>query len=795
VSRCSNFCRLLLQLVALCFALSSQVNAQNASVTIHIPAKPLAEALVDFAVQARLSISDTGIDFDKAVSNPVDGTFSREDALRRLLAGSGFAFEFVDSSTVRIRLPQRPPHPFERYRAPIERIVVTATKRQELAQTVPYSIVVTTGQQLESLGMRSAYDLTTQVAGLTATNLGPGEDKLFVRGLTDSVLPGLSESIVGIYLDEARITDDASDPGLRLIDVERVEVLRGPQGSLYGAGSLTGLVRIVTRKPVFDTLQSMAGAAVSVTELGGVSATADAMLNLPLISDELALRVVGYTDDIAGYVDDTRLHESNTNHTRVMGGRAALGWQPDGLWTIIFNLTLQNIEAADSQYYLSSLGPQNRDNFLREPHSDKFLQTGVTASATLGWADIVSSTSFLDRQLRNRFDASRAWTDLTGFPLGASPFDYARTIRSLTHETRLTSIDGNRWKWLAGVFLSYRDEDFASSLTGPDATGVSVLARMETREDLAKEAALFGEVTYEVTPELSLTAGARVFHVSRDVTAHASGFLVETPTPFIGTNKQAGVAPKWVLAYQPTPDVKFYAQFSQGYRVGGLNVDGPAGATGDTTDTAFDADILRNYELGSKTSFFDGRVVANAAVYYAIWKNVQTDQIAPDGAFFIENAGTVRDLGFELDLALRPLRNLSVQGNVFWNNAKLSEQSPIATGPEGNLPGAPDVSFGMSARYDIPLDPEDDAFMSLDYGYVGSSHLGFNENTPQMGGYHRANIRIGLARDAWQAVLFVDNLTDDEQNTFAFGNPFNGKELQVTPPRPRTIGLALVWAD
>ena len=121
-------------------------------------------------------------------------------------------------------------------------------------------------------------------------------------------------------------------------------------------------------------------------------------------------------------------------------------------------------------------------------------------------------------------------------------------------------------------------------------------------------------------------------------------------------------------------------------------MDGPAGATGDTADTAFDSDILRNYEVGSKMSFFDGRLVANAAVYYAIWKNVQTDQIAPDGAFFIENAGTVRDLGFELDLALRPIRNLSMQGNVFWNNAKLSEQSPVVTGPEGNLPGAPDGS-------------------------------------------------------------------------------------------------------
>src|SRR6185503_17676393 len=147
--------------------------------------------------------------------------------LRRLLAGSGFDFEFANSNTVRIHLAQRRANPADGHETLVELVVVTATKRPEIAQDVPYSIVVTPGERLETLGIRSAYDLTTQVAGLTATNLGPGQDKLFVRGLTDSVLPGLSESIVGVYLDEARITDDASDPGLRLVDIDRIEVLRG----------------------------------------------------------------------------------------------------------------------------------------------------------------------------------------------------------------------------------------------------------------------------------------------------------------------------------------------------------------------------------------------------------------------------------------------------------------------------------------------------------------------------------------------------------------------------------------
>lgn len=751
--------RLLLQLGLLSLVFASSALAQNGVVTVHVPARPLGTALIEFAEQARLSISDTGIDFGNAAGNPVDGIFRADDALKRLLANTGFTFTFVDSDTVRIVSVPRPQRPFQ-YRPPTENVVVTATKRPEVAQTVPYSISVTTGDELESLGARSSYDLTTQVAGLTATNLGPGEDKLFVRGLTDSVLPGLSQSMVGLYLDESRVTDDAPDPGLQLVDVERVEVLRGPQGSLYGAGSLGGLVRIVTRKPVYDRTEIMAGATGAVTQDGSISDTYDAVLNLPLIGDRLALRTVFYSSDIGGYVDDTRLHATNTNRTTVQGGRASLGWQAGDDWTVLLNFTMQDIRARDSQYFLKNLGAYKRDNYLREPHSDQFLEAGLTANGELGWADLVTNISFLDRHMRDRFDASRAWNDLTGYAIGPSPFDYGRSIRSFTNETRLTSADAGPWRWLIGLFLAHHDEDFDSTLRGPDMAGETVLARAEFREDRANEAALFGEVTFDFAPEFSLTAGARVFYSSRNVKAVNSGFIAGATSDFSGSNKQPGFTPKAVLQYRPRADLSFYAQYSEGYRFGGINVDGPPGATGEAENN-FDSDELRNYELGAKTRFFNGRLVTDSAFYYAIWRNVQSDQIAPNGAFFIENAGDVTDLGFELDVAAQPLRNLSIKGNFFWNNAALNESPMILTSADANLPGAPNISFGVSARYDVALGRKNEGFISFAYGYVGSSHLGFNENTPSMGGYHHANVHFGLEHDGWQAVLFVDNLTND----------------------------------
>jgi iron complex outermembrane recepter protein len=789
----NNFGRIL-QLSVLCLFLSGAALAQATLVTIHIPSEPLADALVDFALQAKLSISDSGLDFHGKVSNPVDGEFSQEEALRRLLVGTGCEFVFVESSAVRITLKSASSPAVEEIKSLAENIVVTATKREEIVQSLPYSIAVTTGSQLEDLGAQSFNDLTTQVAGLTTTNLGPGEDKVFVRGLTDSILPGLSESMVGLYLGETRIADDAPDPNLKLVDIDRIEVLRGPQGTLYGAGSLGGLVRIIPREPVQDSFQEMASISVSSTHNGGVSTGIDGMLNIPLMPNLLALRVVGYIENLSGYIDDIRLGINNANLTGRKGARFALDWQPADTWTISANLAFQTIKARDSQYYVKGLRPLERDNFLREPHSDNFLQAGITATAALGWAQLVSSTGYVNRHLKDQFDASLAWPSLTGYPLAPSPFDETRSISSFTHETRLTSTDDGKWKWLAGVFLSHRYEDFNSRLSGQDGSGINVVASAEAREDGANEIALFGEATYSFTDVLSLTAGARAYDASRDVTARITK-LVTGVSKFKGSNTQSGVAPKLVVKYEPSDNMMFYAQLGEGYRLGGININEPTMAT-DSGESAFDSDILHNYELGSKLALLDRRIIANTAAYFAIWRNVQSDQIAPDGTFFIVNAGTVRDLGCEFDVTLIPLKHLSLQSNFFWNNAKLTHANPLLVTSEALLPGAPDISFAVSGRYDVPIADSLDASISIEYSYVGTSHVGFDElNSPPMGGYHLTNLRFGLEHDEWRGEIFVNNFMDDQSNTFAFGNPFSfGRALQITPPRPRTIGFSITWA-
>jgi iron complex outermembrane receptor protein len=740
-------------------------------------------------VQARLSIGLSGLRFGSSRSRPLHGAFATEDALRRVLAGTDFTFDRLEGGAVRIRMRARMPAP--PFRQGVETIIVTATKREETVQNLPYAISAVSGRQLEDFGIDSSHGLTLEAAGLTATNLGAGEDKLFVRGLTDSIVPGLSESVVGIYLDDARIVDDAPDPDLALIDIDRVEVLRGPQGSLYGAGSLTGLVRIVTNGPDFENLRGMVRMSGSETDGGGLSTAFDGMVNLPLVRDALALRVAGYDDSDAGYIDETRLGKSNTNRTNRKGGRAQLGWRASPRWTAIANVALQGTHAADSQYYLGTLGPDRRDNYVLEPHNDNFVQAGLTVKGALDRVGIVSNTSFVGRALDNRFDASFAWPSLTGYPLGPAPFDYHRKIQSFTHETRIASDSAGPWTWLAGVFLAHRDEDFSSRLQGPGTGGAIVLARSERREDRESEAAIFGEASVRFAPRWTFTAGLRAFDAIRKVSDDVGGSLVSPGAPFAGSNGQSGVAPKAILEYQPSDRLTFYAQAAEGYRLGDLST---AGGTIAGSGTKFDSDELWNYELGTKFDAFRHRLIWDAAIYYADWRNVQTDQIAPDGAFYVLDAGHVRDVGFETEFALRMINGVSLRGNFFWNNAVLSDRNPALATGEGVLPGAPDVTADISARDDFAIGHSGSGFASIDFSYVGVSHLGFAESTPSMGGYRLTNIRIGIARGSWQLALFGDNLTDDRGNTFAFGNPFDlARGPLVTPPRPRTFGITLSW--
>jgi len=780
-----------------------EAQAQPAELSFHIPAQPIADALIKFARQARISIGYGGIDFRTAVANPVDGRYAPRDALQALLSGTGYGYMFLDPDTIEIRSPTLA-QPGPAGPPAIEEIIVTSTKRAEVARLLPYAIAAETGAQLQDSGAEISSDIAPHVAALTASNLGPGQSKLFIRGLSDSAFSGRSQSMVGLYLDESRLTDNAPDPDLRLVDIDRVEIVRGPRGTLYGAGALGGLVRIITNKPVLDREESMVAIGAAATEHGGPSGGIDAMLNIPIAPGTIGIRAVGYGRIDGGYIDNARRHLGSVNRTDTGGGRAGLRWQLDDDWAVTAGLTYQAIAAADSQYARIGQPPLTQTHFIREPHDDRFLQANLMAEGHLDWADLVSSSAYTGRRIGRQLDATSAWNALTGFRIGRSAFNDTRDIQSFTHETRLVSPSGERWSWVAGAFMSHRTEEYQSSLIGPDALRHAFLARAEARKDHANEAALFGEATYHVTTAWSVTAGVRAFYSQLDAAARVGRAGTGADASASGENHKVGTVPKAVVNFQPTRDLTVYASASEGFRLGGVNINSPIGAinikkrrNGTPNARTFDSDSLWTYETGVKASLFGGRLVASTAAYLTIWDNIQSDQILRDGSLYTANAGSARVPGVELDMTLQATEHLRIQGNFFWNDPEIVSPNPLLIRAQGRLPAVPDSSFGLSGRYDQRLTDALDSFLSLDVTHVGHATLGFDaRNSPSMGNYFLSNARLGLDWGPWEGMLYVDNLGDQRANSFAFGNPFSfATEGQITPLRPRTVGFRLRWAD
>ena len=768
----------------------------------HIPRGPLGEAVVTLALQSGLSIGNSGGDYGQAFGNPVYGRYTPVQALTLLLAHSRFRFSFLDKDTVRILPTDAPPPARQLVPGQIENIVVEATKRPELARRAPASLLILPGSALRDAEITLPAGLTREVAGLSATSLEPGRDKLFIRGLSDGAFSGRSQAVVGLYLDEARLTEDAPDPALRLTDINRVEILRGSQGTLYGASTLAGVIRVVTNKPQLDHAEGTIAVSAAAGQTGAPSGSLDAMVNLPIIADRLALRVVGYGVDDGGYINDIRLHRNDINSIATRGGRIALRAELSSDWTATASLIGQRIDAADSQYSLAGLAALTRANYEPEPRADSFLLAALTLNGNLDFADLISATAASRRQISDQFDSSLAWSGLTGYPQAPSLFKEARNIETLTHETRIVSVPGGALSWVGGLYFSVRDEDYSSSLAGLNADRVPIAARALTRADSAYETATFGEVTVRVTPVLFMTAGLRLSFDNLTANSQSARIGTTGMVPASGSNDGFDASPRVALNYQPDTTTMLYASIARGYRPGGININAPASAVdpnlpplkaedGPTATRAFSPDELWTAELGAKVARFGGRLEVNGTLWICQWNNVQSDQILPDGTLYVASVGNVFDPGMELDLTVRPAGHIVLRASGYVSDPEISKRNAAIVRSTAQLPAVPRQSFNLSARNDWPLGEKLDGYASADYSFTGRSYLNYDPAAAlPMGNYGTINMQIGLVESPWQAAFSIDNLLDNRANTLAFGNPFLlGHIGQITPLRPRTFRL------
>lgn len=767
---------------------------QSPVVRLQIPAKPVQSALIDFALQAELSL---GGDLNACRGNApaLTGRHTVPAALDRLLAGSGCGYSQPDLRTVIIHRLAAAPRPVKAASAAtplaLGEVVITSQRYPNLPGRTPYAISVIAGGALEREAVTSLNDLTGQVAGMTVTNLGPGRNKVLLRGLSDGAFTGQAQSMVALYLDDVQITYNAPDPDLRLADVERVEIMRGPQGTLYGGGSLGGVMRIATRKPDLDRYQASVLAGLGWTEGGGRSNEVEAMANLPLLRGLVALRTVFYRETQDGYIRNTALGLKHANGSTRDGMRASLRAAVTPDWTVTLGLTHQSINNQDTQYGLRRLGPKVRDNLVREPHDNEFDHVSLTLAGEGGWGRLTGSVAQLSHHFNSRYDATSVST-LYGLASGAAAFEEDKSIDLTVAEATYATPSQHRLHGLVGAFASRGSTELASGLRALPAQSPAVY--VERRRDKINEAALYGEVTFDATGSLSATAGLRWFDFRFDT---LSTVIQPAGQRVIRRSDAAtGFSPKVLLRYDARPGLLVYAQAAEGYRPGGFNTAGRLGQVFDAPETPprrYEADELWNFELGGKLRALDDRLQGRAAVFYATWESVQSDQYLTDGTAYTANIGNGDNWGIEAEAAFRVSERLDLRAAALLNDPEVTKlNAAFSSQKDAALPGVSRASASVGFDYHRDLAWGPALRVQGQASYVGGSHLTFDDKAHGMGGYLGVRGVASLTTPGWTLAATLDNPLNSHANSFSFGNPFLITRDEITTPlRPRSLTLRL----
>ena len=708
-------------------------------------------------------------------------------ALERMLTGTGFTYVMTPGSVRIVReQPKRPPRQ-QSSRATGETatkrqdedIVVTASKRDirlsRFGGTV--HVIELRSSEFDGNGGEGTKAILDLLPVLASTHLGPGRDKIYVRGVADSSFNGPSQSVVGLYLGDVRLTYNAPDPDLALYDVDRIELLEGPQGTLYGTGSLGGVLRFVPNRPEFDRLSGNASAGAMITAHGGAGRDASGMLNLPLVKGRSALRALVYGSNWPGYIDDLQLDLHNINKTKISGWRAALRVDAGNDWDIEFGALAQDIAGKDGQYALSTLPPLTRKASVRQPFDNDYRLGSITVRKRFPEFELVSATGIVRHQLESRFDA-------TGFPgtIGPQLFAESIDISMISHETRLSHSNSRGEGWLAGISLIH-DIDEISRELGPPGS----LAPISRLRNEFSEAALFGQFGFALAPWAVLTVGGRATYNKEE------GGLRQDSTDFDEPKREmVRLSPGGRMTFQLSKTAVAYVRYERAHRAGGIAV--AEGALGPTVQR-FETDSLSSLETGVRL----GQLARtgyelSASISNAHWNDVQADLIDGTGLPFTANLGDGRIRGLEIEAAWRPIHELTLEVAAFLNDSDLHRFDSTATpGADGDFPNVADVGGRASVRFEKRLSSAASLRLSSSVRYVGKSRLGIGAPLDsKQGGYAVGDMGARLSLGQTGVTLDMTNVGDVRGNQFSLGNPFSLSEgNQITPLRPRTIRLGI----
>ena len=667
-------------------------------------------------------------------------------------------------------------------------IVVTATKRATRIQDVPFSINAQTQEDIQRANASTIEDISRNIASLTVENLGPGQSQVAIRGVAAGQIardqPGVKEQ-VGVYLDESVISLSLFTPDIDLYDLNRVETLRGPQGTLFGSGSVGGTIRYITNQPALGLTEGSVEANINMVDESDIGYHLKGAINVPLGSTA-ALRAVGYGTHYAGFIDAVGpASGKNVNDGRRVGGRVALLWEPTPELKLTPRVLYQEIRSNgfNREDVYNILGNENttpqfilddREQYLatREKFTDEVTIADLTGSYDFGPVELTSITSHTNRDIyvgRDATELTGFYSDVAfGFPNAASniPSNLVDTteLKLWTQEIRFTSTSSGPFQWVFGGFYSDGTRDYTQTLPTPgiDVYIDTLLAQgciddpttclspgvPPTTVNLAngfaldspynaaytlksKQTALFGEASYRFG-QLKITAGGRWYDF-KETRQFSNGGIFAPGVNQTDKVKSNGFSPRAILSWEPDRTLNTYLQVAKGFRLGGVNdpLNIPL-CQGSDIDTfggfqTFTDETLWNYEGGVKYS--KGPVTFNGAAFYNDIKDLQVTLTAGSCSSRISfNVPKAHSKGLEAELSLRPAPGLDLSLNGSLISAKFDSTVTTATGVvpglrKGNrLPTVPRFQMSANAAYEHPISPSADLILTASFQHIGNRY-------------------------------------------------------------------------
>jgi iron complex outermembrane receptor protein len=852
------------------------------AVVLNLAPQPLEDALHEFSRVTGLKVMLYTVLGRGIISPRVSGTLTPGAALDLLLRGAALRFEYLDAQTIAV-LPahdqssdaisgpmsrvesdgirtasatesagasytptlryaenDRAPtadqesnnKPKSNHQSELQEVVVTAQKRSERLQDVPIPMSVISANALVENNQVKLTDYYTQVPGLSIAPSTLSSQTLSIRGITTGAVgtgPPAAAPTVGITVDDVPYGGSAGgdtyvpdfDPG----DLARIEVLRGPQGTLYGASSLGGLIKFVTVDPSTDGVSGRLEAGTNTVKNGAqLGYVFRGSVNLPLSSD-VAIRASAFTRQDPGYVDNPVLGIRGINEDHASGGHLVALWRPSDTISVKFSALYQDVRGDGTsdetpnppailgaptlgelqQDYIRGVGPYDKKSQAYSAivtyKIGNFDLTALTGYNVYSFHDEMDLTSLLGPYTQNGVPG----TGFNGFGVVGTPIFDSVSINRFTQEIRLSATLGQHLDLLLGGFYSHEGEKFEQNVLASNAATGSIVGHWVTLNvpNTSIEYAAFTDLTYHVTDRFDVQIGgreSRLNTINKSVTDYGIYY-----TALLGQASEFSFLPReeskqnaftYLLTprFKISPDIMVYARLASGYRAGGNNFGTPG------VPLQYSPDKTRNYEIGAKGEFLDHTLSVDASVYYIDWKKIQLVLLDPFNGFsYTGNAGAAKSQGVELMIEARPVASLTIGAWMAWSDAKLTEDVPgagqngVIFGFSGDrLPNSPQFSGNISANEEFPLSNEIRGFVGGNVSYVGNREDAFPSASPQrqyLPAYVKTDIRAGAKYDAWTANIYVNNVAD--KRGLISGGPGNIIPYSYFFIQPRTIGLSV----